>query len=923
MGDDTKKRIAIFSIFTGNYTVFYKQFVKSIAFDFLPECDKHFIICTDKKLENVRCVDGKVTQYIIDDMPFPYITLLRYKIFNEQINDAINDYDYVFFLNSNARCFTQITCSDINLESDYTFTLHDNHLNESCEEKPFERNEISTACFSDSWVNPEYVGGRFFGAKPSKFKEMFLTLEKNVKIDLENDFISAWWDEGHLNWFYNTYKKDMSHNLLSVNYHVQEQHDHREHFTDKKMWYIDKNKRRYKKMFKNRGTFGEIFIKFARKINLSLLKYDEQKLKKFCELSKINYEERYTKISNNLKLMNSFVCYLKTEELIDKTKIIEVPKVSDFTVIIPEDRILPHFEFLLRDAIDKLPNFSVKLICTKKSFESMQTICNNINENIQIIDSEIEKFDQNSYNNLFLSKDFWNKIDAEHILIYQQDAIIFRKGIDEFLEYDYIGAPWPSGSDDNIIGVGNGGFSFRKKSAMLRCLETISPSKLKLGETTRKYIELHSLDNPPEDVYYSKTMLDFHIGKVADRETANKFSQERIFSENPFGGHQYWIADKYLEDEHKKNILVIDDKIAYKSQGQGFGRAQDILTTMSSAFNVTLFPTNFIELDRDARMDYYSLLKIQTILKPRNKYGDQIFEMVGDYIKSKPNYYDIIYISRPHNFGRVIEYCKKYSPESKIVYDAEALFYERLFLQHKLFDKPTYKFCEEQKENELSFLESTEYKIVVSESEKNKIVDAIKCDSDKISVYGHALNVIENNSSFDDRKDLFFLGAFVSDESPNTDAILYFVNEIFPLVSEKINCKLIIGGDQPTKIIKELETENIKVKGFIEDPKKYYRGCKLFVAPHRFAGGIPYKISESMANGLPVVGSSLMAKQMNLSKDTMGVGSSADEIASEIIDLYTNAERWNSVKSNATKFIQETHNPSILNKQLIKYLNEI
>ena len=78
------------------------------------------------------------------------------------------------------------------------------------------------------------------------------------------------------------------------------------------------------------------------------------------------------------------------------------------------------------------------------------------------------------------------------------------------------------------------------------------------------------------------------------------------------------------------------------------------------------------------------------------------------------------------------------------------------FCNIQLFDKPTYKFCEEQKENELSFLESTEYKIVVSESEKNKIVDAIECDSDKISVYGHALNVIENNSSFDDRKDLFF-----------------------------------------------------------------------------------------------------------------------------------------------------------------------
>ena len=103
---------------------------------------------------------------------------------------------------------------------------------------------------------------------------------------------------------------------------------------------------------------------------------------------------------------------------------------------------MPHFEFLLRDAIDKLPNFPVKVICTKKSIESMQKLCNGVNKNIQIIDSEIENFDQNSYNNLFLSKDFWNKIDAEHILIYQQDAIIFEKGIDEFLEYDYIGAVW-------------------------------------------------------------------------------------------------------------------------------------------------------------------------------------------------------------------------------------------------------------------------------------------------------------------------------------------------------------------------------------------------------------------------------------------------------------------------------------------------
>ena len=73
MMEDDKKRIAIFSIFTGNYSVFYKQFVKSIAFDFLPEYDKHFFICTDKKLPNYKCVKGKVTEYIIDDLSLIHI----------------------------------------------------------------------------------------------------------------------------------------------------------------------------------------------------------------------------------------------------------------------------------------------------------------------------------------------------------------------------------------------------------------------------------------------------------------------------------------------------------------------------------------------------------------------------------------------------------------------------------------------------------------------------------------------------------------------------------------------------------------------------------------------------------------------------------------------------------------------------------
>ena len=70
----------------------------------------------------------------------------------------------------------------------------------------------------------------------------------------------------------------------------------------------------------------------------------------------------------------------------------------------------------------------------------------------------------------------------------------------------------------------------------------------------------------PEDVFFSKSMIDFNIGKVADWEIARNFSQETQLSKNPLGGHQFWLAGQhnivnsynlvydeyYKEDNNKK-----------------------------------------------------------------------------------------------------------------------------------------------------------------------------------------------------------------------------------------------------------------------------------------------------------------------------------------------------------------------------------
>lgn len=65
----------------------------------------------------------------------------------------------------------------------------------------------------------------------------------------------------------------------------------------------------------------------------------------------------------------------------------------------------------------------------------------------------------------FLIKDLNRYIFHNHILIVQWDGFITEPRLwqDQFLEYDYIGAPWPR--NEGLL-VGNGGFSLRSKKLL-------------------------------------------------------------------------------------------------------------------------------------------------------------------------------------------------------------------------------------------------------------------------------------------------------------------------------------------------------------------------------------------------------------------------------------------------------------------------
>mmetsp|Transcript_25365 Transcript_25365/g.41730 ORF Transcript_25365/g.41730 Transcript_25365/m.41730 type:complete len:336 (-) Transcript_25365:6-1013(-) len=138
-----------------------------------------------------------------------------------------------------------------------------------------------------------------------------------------------------------------------------------------------------------------------------------------------------------------------------------------------------------------------------------------------------------SYNWILFSHIFWDAIIHENILLIHPDTWICVNGTDgilEWMKYDYVGAPFghtPRGG----IRVGNGGFSFRKRSAMKKAISFFHDNKIPESEV---------FNGRNEDEMFGNVIHNDVKGLVPSAEEALRFAVETQFYDKPFGVHKYW-----------------------------------------------------------------------------------------------------------------------------------------------------------------------------------------------------------------------------------------------------------------------------------------------------------------------------------------------------------------------------------------------
>ena len=190
-----------------------------------------------------------------------------------------------------------------------------------------------------------------------------------------------------------------------------------------------------------------------------------------------------------------------------------------YTAVIVEPRKHKALQFVVTNFLENLSDdWNIMIFHGTTNEQYVNDILQTLSSNrITTIKLPYANIPVKQYSLLLTSAAFYEAIPTEVILIFQTDTLIFSKNkhkINDFLQYDYVGAPWPPGYTP-IGEVGNGGLSLRKKSKMLHIINTV-PYR-----------------DEPEDNYFSRQKLYTPTGYEA-----RNFSVEMVFHATSFGCHK-------------------------------------------------------------------------------------------------------------------------------------------------------------------------------------------------------------------------------------------------------------------------------------------------------------------------------------------------------------------------------------------------
>ncbi|GJD92620.1 hypothetical protein BHAOGJBA_6176 [Methylobacterium hispanicum] len=377
------------------------------------------------------------------------------------------------------------------------------------------------------------------------------------------------------------------------------------------------------------------------------------------------------------------------------------------------------------------------------------------------------------------------------------------------------------------------------------------------------------------------------------------------------------MSSQTAEDAAELRVLVVDDRVPHPMLGAGSPRCRSIVEALSKAgAAVTFFPTLVANAPR-AGLPFADGVTVHEGLV-----GENLIERLRACIATtRP---DVLFVSRPHNM-QTIRAALPTEPGTagpRIVYDAEAIFCQRKIRKGQFYPQvmngldPDTLLAEE-----VALTRAADLVLSVSESE----ADLFRHHGVEAAVLGHCLRPRQRVPSVKGRADFLFVGERADWTSPNTDSVLWFIDEVFPRVRAALpDARLHLAGHLASEAVRRRLSDVVESHGEVPDLRPLYDRARVFVAPTQFAAGVPYKVIDATANGLPCVLTDLLLSQMGWTHEREALSASEpDAFARRCIRMYRDDRLWLGLRAAAVADIERTCSEEVFNLAISNALREV
>lgn len=369
-----------------------------------------------------------------------------------------------------------------------------------------------------------------------------------------------------------------------------------------------------------------------------------------------------------------------------------------------------------------------------------------------------------------------------------------------------------------------------------------------------------------------------------------------------------------LPDKAGLHILCIEYRFPRFDQDAGSLRLFTILKILRSLGHQVTFFSNEIE---PAAHHAQAL----TDLGIRMIAGGLFRERVADLQRDGC---DVVLISREANATDYLALVKETMPSAFVIFDTVDISFLRTARQAAVEQDRSLSYrALVLKHRELDAARKSDMVWVVSEADRDCLLrEDPKIESEVVSLIQDAHPA---PAGFAHRAGLLFLGGF--EHRPNVDAVLYFAEEIFPVIRTAVSgIGLTVVGSQVPPEIQTLHDpgQGITVLGYVEDLTAVLMDHRVFVAPLRYGAGVKGKILHALSHGLPTVTTTIGAEGMGLRhQETVLIADLPSAFAEQTITLYTDEALWTRLSSAGRQYLQAHYSTDVARRQIMKTLDPI